>query len=452
MKSIQMFIALFAIIFTVQTSNAQNYVNDFSWVNGPSNTNMTGAASCGAQNTISLRSTPSQHTSSGTSVIFPAVTATDPTNVITIQLDFSIPVCNLRLKVNDIDQGTGTAPAETVMTSPAFDAIAPSFSPPGPLFTAGGATLFPGGMNNTLGWVEFNGPLTSVTLTYNRAGVGFGIMLDSIMYECCENCICDSKDNKLIGASSSIANSGATSVGVNLSSAGVPISKLNVSLPYYTSLADPDCIKCDPANISSYGKITNLPMIAGVSPTAVGSSSDGAAEIVYEFGTPTVINETISLDLQFPPTLDLSCCKNSVDYCIKLGMIDADCKICEKLLCLGTSSTGSTSSGGSSSKSNAKPSYLNPNKADQIGEKSASNGHNLKLILHPNPVQKSLNITLPSSETATLEVFNLNGKLLQSKNVQKERIQLDVSEFSQGTYILKYSLGETVITDKFVKQ
>ena len=451
MKSIQMFVAIFAMLFTVQTSTAQNYVNDFSWVNGPSNTNMTGAASCGSQNTITLTSNPSQHTLIGTSAIFPAVTGTDPTNVITIQLDFSTPVCNLRLKVNDIDQGAGTVPAETVVTSPAFDAISPSILPPGPLFTAGGATLFPGGLNNTLGWVEFNGPLTTVTLTYNRS-IGYGLMLDSIMYECCENCICDSKDNKLIDASNSIPNSGAASVDVNLSSAGVPISTLNVSLPYYTSLADPDCIKCDPANISSYGKITNLPMIAGVSPTAIGSSSDGAAEIVYKFSTPTVINETISLDLQFPPTLDLSCCPNRVDYCIKLGMIDANCRICEKLLCLGTSSTGSTGSNGSSSKNNTKPSYLNPNKADQIGEESSLNNHNLKLILHPNPAQESLNITLPSTESATLEVFDLNGKLLQSKNVQKERIQLDVSELSQGTYILKYSLDETIITNKFVKQ
>lgn len=451
MKSIQIFIAIFAMVFIVQTSHAQNYANDFSWVTGPSNTNMTGAASCGGQNNITLTSSPSTHTSSGTSVIFPSVTATDPTNVITIQLDFSTPVCNLRLKVNDIDQDIGNIPAETVVTSPAFDAIAPSFAPPGPLFTAGGATLFPGGLNNTLGWVEFNGPLTSVTLTYNRSGIGFGILLDSIMYECCENCICDSEDNKLIGATSSIPSSGAASVGLNVNSAGVPISKLNISLPYYQSLADPDCIKCDPENISSYGKITNLPMIAGVSPTATGFSSDGAAEIVYEFGTPTVIDETISLDLQFPPTLDLSCCSNKVDYCIKLGLIDANCRICEKLLCLKSSSTGGpTGSGGSSSRLNTST-HSNPNEIDQIGNQPSSNDQ-LKLILHPNPTKDLLNIKLPSSQSATLEVFNLNGQLIQSENIQKENYQLNASELSQGTYLLKYSLGDTVITDKFVKQ
>lgn len=445
MRNKQYFLILLAFLFWNGSSTAQDYSNSFSWVGTNTNLSQTGAYACGVQNVITLRSTPSTHSPSGSSVIFPSVTGTDNNPTISITLTFKSPVCNLRLKVNDIDQGPGTIAAETVVTTPAFSSIAPSIIPGGPTFVGVGATtLSPAGNDNTLGWVSFDGPLTTVTLRYNRPGIGYGLLLDSLTFDCCDDCICDSKDNKL-NATANIPNSGATSAGLSISSDGQPISKLNISLPYYTSLANPDCIKCDPANISSYGKITNLPTIAGVAPTAVGFSSDGAAEIVYDFSTPTVINHSISLDLQFPPTLDLSCCPNSVDYCIKLGMIDKDCKICEKLLCLKTPASSSSSSSTGSSRNH----ILQP-KADQIGEATAPSDMNL--ILHPNPTEDLLHVTLPSENHATLEVLDINGKVIQTTQVQSKQTKLNVSALSQGVYLIKYVVGGNVITEQFIKQ
>ncbi|BDS10771.1 T9SS type A sorting domain-containing protein [Aureispira anguillae] len=445
MKPIHIFLVALFIIASSTSTTAQNYAGDFGWVGTNTNTSSTTVTACGTQNFIQLSSSPATHTLNGTSARLP-ITTSDTTSAITIRLRFSQPVCNLRIKVNDLDYGSATTPAaETMTTSPMFASIAPSISPAGPLFNNVGGTLTPPvGVNNTLGWVEFGPtPISSVTLTYNRI-TGYHAFLDSLTYDCCRNCICDDKHIQLAGTSS-IPNSGITSATVSISSSGVPISRLNVSIPYYKSLADTECIKCDPANISMYGKITNLPTIAGVTPTFTGPTASGSAEIVYEFSTPTVIAHSITLNLRFPPTLALKCCPNKVNYCIKLGLIDKDCKICEKLLCLNNIS--STGLGVTPKK--ATSTIIEDNaKARLDGVPSPS----AKLLITPNPAMSTLTVTLPNEKEANLDILDLNGKNIQSQKVSSTTVSLNISTLSQGTYILKYTSGSTIINEKFVKK
>lgn len=444
MKTIQIFLLVISMMTLSFAMSAQDYAGDFGWVGTTVNTSTTTVRACGVQNTIRLISSPDTHSPlGGSSVRFPS--GGSPSTAITITIRFSQPVCNLRLKVNDLDYRYGTTitpPAESMTTSPMFSSIAPSFNPPGPLFNNIGGTLTPPvNVNETLGWVEFDGtPLSSVTLTYNRTQ-GYVAFLDSLTYDCCQDdCMCDDKDSKLDGKTT-ISNSGATNADLDISSAGVPISKLNISLPYYESTADADCIKCDPANISSYGKITNLPTIAGVAPSFVGPTTTGSAEIVYEFPTPTIINHSVQLDLQFPPTLDLKCCDNKVKYCIKIGLIDADCNICENLLCLPSLSTSGTGTGTSQS-----PQVNSKALLDRPASSSS------RLLLNPNPASKVLNVILPEKAEGNLEILDMNGKSIQTKNTFSDKVTLNIENLKQGTYILKYTSGETFINELFVKQ
>ena len=365
---------------------------------------------------------------------------------VSITINFKEPVCDLRLKIDDLDQtscgSSGPSPRETMLITPVFSGIAPSVSPPTTLFNFLGSTIVPAGNNNTGGWVEFNGlTLSAVTIRYNRVS-GCLAFLDSLTYNCCEDCMCDNQNNSLTG-NTTIPNSGSTTASVDIHSAGVPIKKLNISLPYYKSFADPECIKCDAPNISQYGKITNLPTIAGVTPSFVGPTSSGSAEIVYEFSTPTVINHTINLALQFPPTLNLTCCPNRVNYCVKLGLIDKDCKICEQLLCVKSQVTGGGSSGGGSS----TPVHQGSSKS-----RLDQNQQNPKLLLTPNPTSSKLDVQLPSDAEGTIEILDLNGKRIKMDNVSTDAITLDVSKLTPGTYLLKYTSGDAVMTEKFVKQ
>lgn len=445
MKTIQIFLSVIAMMAISFTLSAQDYTGDFGWVGTDVNTSTTTVRACGVQNTIWLNSSPAVHTNASGAARFPNTTS-NTSSPISITIRFSQPVCNLKLKVNDLDYGSSTSSsaAETMSTTPMFSGITASTSPPGPVFNNVGGTLTPAvGVNNTLGWVEFDGtPLTSVTLTYTRV-TGYWAFLDSLTYDCCiDDCQCDDRDSKISGTTT-IPSSGATSADVGISSGGVPITRLNVSLPYYESLADPDCIRCDGANISSYGKILNLPTLLGVTPSFVGPTTSGSAEIVYVFPTPTIINgETITLKLQFPPTLDLSCCPNKVNYCVKIGLIDEKCNICEKLLCVNSRVIIGTGGGTSTA-----PKKTN-SKALLDGQSSGSS----KLQLNPNPASSVLNVTLPNDLGGNLQILDLNGKRIQTVTVTSNQATLDVKSLSQGTYFVKYTSGETVITETFVKQ
>ena len=318
--------------------------------------------------------------------------------------------------------------------SPAIVNITPSFSPAGPLFNNVAGTLTPPvGVNNTIGWVEFgSAPLTAISITYDRTP-GYWAFFDSLTYDCCVDCGCNNKKNAIKGETS-ISSSGGAVAKVNINSAGVPIKKLNVSIPFYQSLAGRSCIQCvtDPTAVSRYGKIQNLPAIAGVTPTFTGNTTGivGSAEIVYEFPTPIVLDNTIELKLQFPPTNPK--CKNLVKYCVKLDLIDADCKICEQLLCV------------------APRTIIQPGPI--LRSKAFQDGAVLKMLVTPNPVADILNVTLPMETDGVLEILDVNGKSIQNRNVSSTNVELNVKHLKQGTYLLQYTNGDQVLTERFIKQ
>jgi hypothetical protein len=59
---------------------------------------------------------------------------------------------------------------------------------------------------------------------------------------------------------------------------------------------------------------------------------------------------------------------------------------------------------------------------------------------------------LYNNEKATVEILDLNGKLISTQNMDKEA-QMDVSKYSNGIYnvIIKNNQGEIIKTSKVVK-
>lgn len=430
-----LFFAFIALLMTSSSTMAQDYSGDFSWAGTNVTSSSTTVTACGVRNIISLTSSPAPHSNSSNSAVFPNTTS-NASSPITITLRFSQPVCNLRLKIDDLD----FVGSETMRISPAVVSVTPSINPAGPVFTnVGGIMTPPNNVNNTIGWVQFSStPISAVNITYSRR-TGYWAFLDSLTYDCCTSCGCDNKKNT-IDATAFLGNSGSTSADLTINSAGVPIRKLNISVPFYQSLAGRGCIKCDtdPINVSRYGKILNLPMIAGVTPTFTGTSSGtvGSAEIVYEFPTPVVLNHAVTLKLQFPPTN--SNCKNPVRYCVKLGLIDAKCTICEQLLCVAP-----------------RPIIINP-KANTSGVRKATMDGaasvSPKMFVNPNPVSTTVTVTVPNVTEGTLEILDLTGKSLYIENVNSDKVELNVEHLNAGTYFLKYVAGDQVLTEQFMKQ
>jgi len=75
--------------------------------------------------------------------------------------------------------------------------------------------------------------------------------------------------------------------------------------------------------------------------------------------------------------------------------------------------------------------------------------------LYPNPVVDVLNIQLSAmeSQTATLELLSIDGKLLYKAQFNNTgSYQVNVSHLRQGIYLCRLNDGTSIETKKIVKQ
>lgn len=79
----------------------------------------------------------------------------------------------------------------------------------------------------------------------------------------------------------------------------------------------------------------------------------------------------------------------------------------------------------------------------------------LEFEMFPNPSSNFINITCPdvNNQLLKLEVFNLQGQLICLKEISENSLQIDVSLWVDGTYLLRISNENEVIqTSKIIKQ
>ncbi len=83
-----------------------------------------------------------------------------------------------------------------------------------------------------------------------------------------------------------------------------------------------------------------------------------------------------------------------------------------------------------------------------IGE--LGNNDNLldNVVIYPNPVKNNLNIQ--NAENSSIKVFDLLGRVVLLKNNISLYQQLDVSNLTTGTYLIKIIKGSQIKTDKFI--
>ena len=70
--------------------------------------------------------------------------------------------------------------------------------------------------------------------------------------------------------------------------------------------------------------------------------------------------------------------------------------------------------------------------------------------MFPNPTNGD-NIYFSVTEDATIHIYNVLGKLMQSSEVTRNKNSIDISKFSTGIYLLKISSGKQFITKKLIK-
>ncbi len=82
-----------------------------------------------------------------------------------------------------------------------------------------------------------------------------------------------------------------------------------------------------------------------------------------------------------------------------------------------------------------------------------------ELAIFPNPVSDNFTVELYngySTEIVSFEIYNILGKLLSSKvfkvNKGINKLEIDVSDFDAGTYILKFKINREIIHKKIIVQ
>ena len=70
------------------------------------------------------------------------------------------------------------------------------------------------------------------------------------------------------------------------------------------------------------------------------------------------------------------------------------------------------------------------------------------LVIYPNPATSILNID--NAENSTIEVYDLLGRVILSRTNISLKEQLNVSSLNSGTYLIRITNDNKVITDKFI--
>ncbi len=376
-----------------------------------------------------------------TGIIMPAITS-NTTTTMPFTFTFSQEVCNLKIHFVDFDENVQSnnpiTQAEEYLSaiSPAFTSVS---STSGTLYAAAGnteATPYDGDNNfdndNVSGWVEWDVTLSSIAFTLNRPSGGYGVIIDSISFECCDTgCECGAQIDYVSG--SGITAAGEQDVVLAINTQGELVTSLCIDVPFYQSLADDECLKCDNVNVESFGAIVAASPLNGVSGTLADPFGQGhSRKICYEFTTPTAINTTLDIRMQFPPVLELSCCKNDARYCYDVTLRKDDCTSCEYRVC----SPDENLQQNPKEKSNQN---VNNSQNDEI-EKFVYNDFvdDETLKIFPNPAEKNVTIEFVDEDftNAELSLFDPSGSLLKTTLIDSRKWTFDVSNLAAGTYLV----------------
>lgn len=81
----------------------------------------------------------------------------------------------------------------------------------------------------------------------------------------------------------------------------------------------------------------------------------------------------------------------------------------------------------------------------------STNGKTKELILYPNPSNGKMELLLNTNSTIkNVEVFDLNGKRIFNQVYNASKIQVDLSDFQKGLYLMKVKTNNKTFTEKII--
>ncbi|MEE2699832.1 MAG: T9SS type A sorting domain-containing protein [Bacteroidota bacterium] len=99
--------------------------------------------------------------------------------------------------------------------------------------------------------------------------------------------------------------------------------------------------------------------------------------------------------------------------------------------------------------------YLNPRMflalgLDTLMTTSIEDIINFSTEIYPNPTTEKVNVVSYAAAINTIEIYNINGQIVYSKQVNANAIKINITSFSSGTYLMNIKSEKTTVSRKLI--
>jgi uncharacterized repeat protein (TIGR01451 family) len=116
---------------------------------------------------------------------------------------------------------------------------------------------------------------------------------------------------------------------VMINGGSVPLQEVEISMvDYHIEYAEEDC---KPDDLGIFGTLTSSTTNLG--DLLMNGDSNGTHSLNWLLGNPSIINNSVNLDIINPDVLNLDCCDVEFYFCLKVRVKDVNCNVCEKIIC-----------------------------------------------------------------------------------------------------------------------
>lgn len=268
-----------------------------------------------------------------------------------------------------------------------------------------------------------------------------------------QGCNCTGVTASLSSLSLTSAAGNATA-SFKLSSGSNKIKKIRITLLNY--IVTPNNVSCKNYSTMTNDDFGKFVMPSGIlkdyaamfSPYKQMTSAQSSSDVELTTSAPRAINnESITFNLKFPPILALSCCTQTVSACFRVEFIDADCKICDVVIC--NSNAEIPSGGPITPPTSTPPINMKAQEGNTISQDFQRN-NDPHMKVYPNP--NNGNFTINTSEIGSnckFQVMSLEGREIQSGEIKGESQELN-SNLLPGMYSVFVFKENQVFTEKIV--
>lgn len=258
-------------------------------------------------------------------------------------------------------------------------------------------------------------------------------------------CNCNGVDARLNALNLTSSNGNATA-SFNLNSGGNLIKKVRITLLNYLITPSSDLCRnyCSLNNVDFGHFVSPAATLTGYtaafSPYAPATSATFGNDIELSTSAPRAINsESLTLNLKFPPILALSCCSQTVRACFRVEFIDANCRICDVVIC--NTQTGTTTP--------SDPKSMRTGNEEQVNDRMSSIDPQLSIYPNPNNGNFIIN-TAKIGTDCRYQLTSLEGREIESGTIRGDSREIRKENLPPGTYSVFVFKENQVFTEKIV--